>query len=599
MSKANPFEDFKKSTAAEWKEIIEKGLKGKDFDSLLTDTAEGIPILPFYHDNASESSFTSISNPAQVENPGLPLRYWVNQYKIEVTDNAKANKEALEALNKGADGIIFKIDGHCELKLLLNDIHPEFCTISFETGAAQFSFINDYLTFVKEQGYDTSKIHGAYFYDSIGRRDAGKATTNEDIFKELAETIQLSRVFPHFKPLHIDASLYHNAGANINHELSFCLSKFTEYLDKLTDAGLEASDILSASSFTFAFGRHYFFEIAKIKAFKLSLLKIMSAYQLEISPDEIIIHAQTSKRSKSVLDFNVNLLRNSTEAMAAILAGCNSLWVEPHDAALGKSRETFKRIALNISNILKEEAYLDKIVDPTLGSYYLDNIIKSLEEKTWNYFLELENKGTYSSLFEKGLVKETIEADEKVSAKAVAERKDIFIGANTFQLIGEEYPVISQEVGDNKFLRPIRATHYVEKLRGRTEEFVKKNGNDKRPMATIVMLNSDPVAKAKSDFSYSFLGIAGIGIQEELILKEEHHLQETLQNCSSDLVVICYNERPANLMDAIETSAAKMLIAGVEADEEQLKAAGIYACIHRKTPTLDFLNQLLTDLGIK
>ncbi|GAA5028773.1 methylmalonyl-CoA mutase [Marivirga lumbricoides] len=598
MSKVNPFVDFKESKAAEWKEIIEKGLKGKDFNSLITDTPEGIPILPFY--TPEEQSEPLISNPFQSENPGLSPRYWINQFKIIVTDEKAANSEALEALNKGADGIIFNIDKKTpDLNLLLENIQPEFCAISFESTKAQFNLIKDYFHFLKTKKHNAQNINGAYFYDILVSRDIGVDTDIEKSYKELASVISLNKEFPHFKSFHIDACLYHNAGANIVHELSFTLSKFTEYLDVLTELQLDTSSIFNATSFSFAFGRHYFFEIAKIKAFKLSVLKIMSAYEHEGSANEIIIHAQTSKRSKSVLDFNVNLLRNSTEAMSAILAGCNSLWVEPHDASLGKSKETFKRIALNVSSILKEEAYLDKIVDPTSGTYYLDNILNTLEQKAWTQFLELENKGSYSALFKDGYVKEKINADEQAMAKAVAERKEIFIGANTFQLIGEEYPVMEQEADPNKYLQPIRATHYIEKLRARTEKHVKEKGQSGRPMATIILLNTDPVAKAKSDFSYSFLGIAGIGIQDETILKSEDDLKENLQNCSSDLVVVCYKDRPENLAESIANCSAKVLIAGMESDEEQLKAKGIYGCIHRKSPTLEFLNQLLTDLGIK
>ncbi|MBK6264899.1 hypothetical protein JKA74_07610 [Marivirga sp. S37H4] len=601
MSEANLFADFNKSTAAEWQEIIEKGLKGKSFDSLITPTAEGIPIQPFYHQDFLEKELHNISNPIQKENPGLPIRYWVNQYKISTQNVKEANQLALKVLNEGADGIIFQIkDNLPDLNILLNEIHPEFCMISFESIKPNFNFVQDYFHFLKAKNYNNSNITGAYFHDLLENRDGGLFNFSLKDFENLAQCIKAGIEYPQFKPLHISAQLYHNAGANINHELSFTLSKLAEYLDKLTDLGLEVKQVFNTISFSFAFGRHYFFEIAKTKAFKATVLKIASAYDLEISADDIIIHANTSKRSKSALDFNVNLLRNSTEAMAAILGGCNSLWVEPHDAVhAGQSKETFKRIALNVSTILKEEAYLDKIVDPTLGTYYLESIIKSLEEKSWEHFLNLEEHGSYSQLFEQGLISESIQSDEQKTSQEVAERKDLYIGANTFQLIGEKVELEVIKPTDSKFLSPKRATHKIESLRNRTESYVKKKGAESRPMATLVLLDTDPLSKAKSDFSYSFLGMAGIGIAEEYFLKPQENLAKKVKLFNSEVVVFCYKEKPDYLKDSLQNVKNIALIAGQEADEEELKSAGLYGCIHRKTSTLDFLNQLLTDLGIQ
>ncbi len=600
MSKANPFADFNKSTAEEWRKIIEKGLKDKSFDSLITPTAEGIPIQPFYHHDFLEKDLHNISNPAQTENPGLPIRFWVNQYKITEQNEKKANKEALRVLNAGADGIIFYIkDKAPDLNILLNEIHPEYCMISFESAKPNFQFIQNYFHYIKVKNYDNQKITGAYFHDLLENRDGGLIKTSPKYFDDLADCIKAGSEFPQFKPLHISAQLYHNAGANINHELSFTLSKMVEYMDKLTDLGLKARPVFGSLSFSFAFGRHYFFEIAKIKAFKAEILKIASAYYLNISADDIIIHANTSKRSKSALDFNVNLLRNSTEAMAAILGGCNSICVEPHDAVhKGPSKETFKRIALNVSTILKEEAYLDKIVDPTLGTYYLEAIIKSLEEKSWEHFLNLEKHGSYSELFEQGLVSESIQADEQKTTQEVVERKDLFIGANTFQLIGEKVKLEEEIPDNNQFLVSKRATHKIEALRSRTESFVNERSELARPMATLILLGTDSVTKAKANFSYSFLGMAGIGIAQEYFIKSDENLARKAKSFDTEMVVFCYKDKPEELSESLKNLENIALIAGQETDEEELKSAGLYGCIHRKTPTLEFLNQLLSNLGI-
>ncbi len=600
MSKANLFADFNKSTAEDWRKIIEKDLKGGSLNALITNTPEGIPIQPFYHSDSIDKISHNISNPIQVNNPGLAVRYWVNQYKIVVTNEKKANAEALWALNSGADGIIFKLEmENLDLKILLNDIQPEFCMISFEPSFGAEDILLEYFEYLQTHEYDTEKISGCYFYDLLENRDAGIKEHTPSRIANLKKLIEKSAQFPNFKAFHVSAQLYHNSGANIIHELSFTLSKLVEYLDLLSDSGLKPKQIFDSLSFGFAFGRHYFFEIAKIKAFKALIFKIASAYNLDLSADDIIIHAFTGSRSKSGLDINVNLLRNSTEAMAAILSGCNSLYVAPHDALRkNTSKDSFKRIALNVSSILKEEAYLDKIVDPTLGTYYLESIISEMKTNAWDHFINIEEHGTYSDLFQQGLIQQSIQKDEEESAALVTDRKDLLIGANTFQLIGETIPEDDKTVKKSTFLSPKRLTHQIEALRGRTEKHVKQNGEVKRPMATIFLLDKDPISKAKSNFSYSFLGMAGIGIQEEHILKDVNELSDQLKRTHSEIAVICYKEKPKELTQNLVESKSVLLVAGQEPNEEQLKQAGVYACIHRKTPSLEFLNQLLTELAI-
>ncbi len=600
MSTPNLFAEFNKSTAEDWRKIIEKELNGGSIEDLYTNTPEGIKIQPYYHATSSKNENQTISNPLQLENPGLPLRFWVNQYKIEVKDLNEANKEAIWALNSGAEGIIFKVEvENIDFSVLLKGIQPEYCMLSFLSSSNIHQILTSYFQYLTTEKFDHEKITGTCFFDPLENRDAGKIKHDQVEIESFFNLIREYSHFNNFKVFHVSAQLYHNAGANIIHELSFTLSKLVEYLDLLTDKGLKPDQLFNSLSFGFAFGRHYFFEIAKIKVFKALLIKIAAAYNHNLSASDIIIHAFTGSRSKSGLDINVNLLRNSTEAMAAILSGCDSLYVAPHDEIRKDNpKETFKRIALNVSSILREEVYLDKIVDPTLGTYYLDQVILEMEENVWDHFMNIEEHGSYSVLFQQGLLQQSIKKDEEESAALVTDRKDLFIGANTYQLIGESILEMAIAEEEGNYLFPKRLTHQIEALRGRTEKYVKQKGEEKRPMATILLLDKDPVSKAKANFSYSFLGMAGIGIQEEHILQEIDELPDQLKRIRSELTVLCYKEKPKELSYKIDKSQTLLLIAGQEANEEHLKQAGIYACIHRKTPSLEFLNQLLNELGI-
>ncbi len=237
-------------------------------------------------------------------------------------------------------------------------------------------------------------------------------------------------------------------------------------------------------------------------------------------------------------------------------------------------------------------------MDPTLGSYYLESLIAAIEEKSWDDFLALEQQGSYSELFDRGIVKSIIEQDEKLGSDAALSRNEIHIGANTFQNIGEPLTLETASTESSIYLAPIRACWKIEQIRKRTEDFVNKHGQDSRPTASIVLFGTDPIAKAKADFTYSFLGIAGIKIVEEIILQEISELEKLKDQLNSQLIVYCYQEVPALEPKHFRHQTAKVLIAGKEAREPEWKQNGLYACINRHTDTFSLLHNLLNDLNI-
>lgn len=598
MSDTKLFEDFEKSSAIDWKNQIIKELKDKPFENLISKTPEGISIKPFYHKDTAEDSEINIQNSIQKTNESLPPRYWTNQAKVIVKGEKEANHTALKALNSGAEGIIFVIQkADINLKILLNEIQPEYCMISFESNEPFYSLISQYLNFISAHEIDSHKISGFYHCDIIECRDSGTIGVDDHDFKYIAELINHADEYPDFKPLCISSNLFHNSGANITNESGLLLSKSVEFFDKLTELKLELNQILKSTVFSLAVGSNYFFEIAKIKAFKFNLLKIAEAYNSKVKADDIFIHCNTSFRSKSALDFNVNLLRNTNEAMASVLGGCNSLWVQAHDESAGKSpSKTFKRIALNISNILKEEAHLDKIVDPTKGSYYIENIIKEISSSSWRIFTEFEEGGSYSHHYENGNIHQIVDTDAGKAEQNLWARKDILIGANTYQLIGEKISAYLDTEESGKSLEAVRLTATIEHMRYRVEKLVEEKGEKARPMAQIILLGTDPISKAKSDFTYSFLGIAGIGISSEEFIDKLDGAIKLDENAA--ITVLCYAETPQNLEEYISKHEGILLVAGQEPNEAELQKAGLYGCINRKVDTKRFLDKLLKDLGI-
>ena len=169
------------------------------------------------------------------------------------------------------------------------------------------------------------------------------------------------------------SNYFKNAGVTIVEELGIALAMGSEYLARLTDQGLDATDINANLKFNLGVSTNYFMEIAKFRAARYMWAQIAHKYGVEKNDCKMHIHAQTSTWSMSVYDPYVNTLRTTTEAMSATLGGVESLTVEPFNF-YEKATKQSQRIARNQQIILKEESYFKNIVDPAGGSYYIETL---------------------------------------------------------------------------------------------------------------------------------------------------------------------------------------------------------------------------------
>ena len=164
--------------------------------------------------------------------------------------------------------------------------------------------------------------------------------------------------------LSVDACLYQNAGANIVQQLAYALAHANEYLNHIASASHSDSSLNEAEiTFHLATGPNYFFEIAKIRA----LRKLYATLAKEYGTNQTChILATPSKRNKTLYDYNVNLLRSTTECMSAILGGADTVCNLPYDALYHKSNEFGERISRNQLLILKHESYLIPLAIPPM-----------------------------------------------------------------------------------------------------------------------------------------------------------------------------------------------------------------------------------------
>ena len=155
----------------------------------------------------------------------------------------------------------------------------------------------------------------------------------------------------------INLDLYQNAGANIVQQLAYGLAHTNEYLnhfEKILDNNKKQTLEIT---FNVAIGSNYFFEIAKLRALRNLWATLASEYGFNIS---CRIKATPSKRNKTIYDYNVNMLRTTTESMSAVLGGADVVYNLPYDALYHDANEFGDRISRNQLLILKNESYFDR-----------------------------------------------------------------------------------------------------------------------------------------------------------------------------------------------------------------------------------------------
>lgn len=137
--------------------------------------------------------------------------------------------------------------------------------------------------------------------------------------------------------------------------------------------------------FHFYIGKNYFFEIARLRAFRWLWKQVDELRQIKTN---IIIQGETDIKSLNQENENNNILSNTTEAMSAILGGCDQLLINSHDMLKGET-SFGKRIARNVQHILHYESYFSDIQDAAKGSYYLEYLTYNLAKNAWEKFRAL------------------------------------------------------------------------------------------------------------------------------------------------------------------------------------------------------------------
>jgi len=396
------FEQFEATSPSAWKQKIQVDLKGEDYnETLLWKSEEGIIVKPFYTKNDRKTGGFK-SDP-----------FLANICQSIFIDNEQiANFLATDALKRGATALEFKASEKFDYKKLLKDINLQETIIYFRFDWLDDHFVNELAQFCNSEKcfFDVDII--AKLVSSGNWFD----TLHTD-FKALENIVQKEG-----KSLSVNAGIYQNAGANTSQELAYTLAHANEYLNYF------GKNSETQFHFKFAVGGNYFFEIAKLRAFRM----LWNALLIEhgIKETEAHICCQPSLRNKTIYDYNVNMLRTTSECMSALLGGANTVLNTPYDVLFHKSNEFGERIARNQLLILLEECELANANTIADGTYYIESLSQQIAEKALAIFKSIEKAGGFLKQLKEGTIQRKIVESAQKEQEQFDRGELVLIGSN-------------------------------------------------------------------------------------------------------------------------------------------------------------------------
>ncbi len=612
------FNDFAPVTTDEWEAKINADLKGRDYErALVWKTYEGFKVRPYYRDeNLKElnyldtlpGEFPFVRGNKKTDND------WLVRQNIFVTDFAEANKKALEILGKGVTSLGF-LFSNCnkitkpDLAVLLKDICLESAEINLVCPTDSSNCAKLFAEYVSEGKWNNENVIASASIDPIGTFIL-KGKLDKNAVARLKPAIEKTSQLSNFRIVGVHGKFFANSGSSIVQELAFSLAQGAEYLTQLTDAGLNIDEVAKSIKFNFGIGNNYFMEIAKLRAARLLWAQIVKSYN-PVSDDsaKLIAHSETNRFNKTVYDPYVNMLRTQTETMSAALGGAHSITVLPFDAIFEETTEFSERIARNQQALLKEESYLDKIADPSAGSYYIENLTASLVDEAWKLFLAVQEKGGFIAAFKESFIQNEIKEMAAKRDKNIALRRENLLGTNQFPNFNEKIDTefdgslfeavdLAADDAEVETLKPYRGAQAFESLRYTTDVYSKEN---KRPVAFMLTIGNLNFRKARAQFSCNFFAVAGFTVIDNNGFATVEEGVAAAKKANADIVVVCssddeYAEIVPNVAEQLDDEI--LVVAGAPACRAELEEKGITNFINVKSNILEELKVYQSKLGI-
>ncbi len=588
---------------ADWRALVEQGLKGASWERLVGKTADGIPLEPLYRESDIHTAADLSGMPGAAPFVrGSGKSGWLVRQSFAHPDVERTNREILTDLEGGVAAIELVIDPEgrdgvaiktaADLDHVLSGVILEAAPVSLDAGAhgeRAAMLLRDKLKGVAAPGT-------AFNLDPLGTGlrtggDQGEAALAAYLF-----TAQTTRDLPNARYLRVDARIVHEAGASEAQEIAYALHSGIAYLRGLETRALGIADSARALSFAISVGPDAFIEAAKLRALRLCWARVLEASGAAPGDRAAHIHAFSSRRMMTRYDAWTNILRVSTAAFAAAIGGADAITTYPLTDALGHPTAFGRRVARNTQHVLAEECRLGHVADPAGGAWFVEKLTRELAERAWALMQQMEAHAAPLGLL-RGQIAETLERRRT----AIATRRETITGVTDFPLLGAqppEYLATERRLPAGKF-QPIRWAEPFETLRAKAEASTPR----------VFFANMATLAEfsPRAQWARNLFAAGGVGA----IGPEDAHasmdaLISAFRDSKARVAVIastdaCYADHAENCAQQLKAAGADwVLLAGKPGEREgTLRAAGVDQFVYAGQNALKELETLHTALGVQ
>lgn len=399
-------------------------------------------------------------------------RYWTRREVCGFGTPAQTNQRLLQQIEEGVSGLNVIVD--MPTRFGVDVEHPlaegevgaagvpltslkdmEDLTRGISIGDVSFSLISSscvapivlsqYIVVAQRWGQEISKIRGTIQSDTLSTRycGMGEATPPDLALKISADVIEYcTKNMPLWNPINVNMYDLRETGISAPQELAFGFANAIAYIEEVLDRGLNIDDF--APRFAFYCSAHidFFEEIAKLRAARRIWAKIMRERFHAKNPKSwrfrFGVHtAGCSLVTQQPLN---NIVRVAYEALAAVLAGVQSLHCCSYDEPIAIPHESTQRIALATQQIIAYETGAASTVDPLGGSYYIEALTDKIEEEATKILNKIDDMGGTKGAMKKKWFSGEIEKEALRYQREIEERERIVVGVNEFQISEEEIP---------------------------------------------------------------------------------------------------------------------------------------------------------------
>jgi methylmalonyl-CoA mutase N-terminal domain/subunit len=346
----------------------------------------------------------------------------------------------------GREGVA--VDSLADMEQLFDGIPLGGVTTSMTINAPAAILLAFYVLVGEKQGVPPEKLGGTIQTDILKEYIAQKEwcfpiTPALRLITDMIEWC--TENMPRWHPVSISGYHIREAGSTAQQELAFTLKNGFTYVEEAIERGMDVDDFAPRLSFFFNSHIDFFEEIAKFRAARRIWAKEMrDTYGAKKEESmRLRFHTQTAGVSLTAQQPLNNIVRTTSEALAAVLGGTQSLHTNSYDEALALPTEEAVTVALRTQQILATETGVTNTADPLGGSWFVEKLTDEMEEAAYRYFARIDELGGMVEAIRRNFPQREIADASFTFQQELNERKRIVVGVNDFTHDDEaEMPIL-------------------------------------------------------------------------------------------------------------------------------------------------------------